>query len=508
MQDRKTRIVRKEQRKLGRLVGAVLLALLAAGRMSPSLSAEEMTEAVTEETPQDETPAGSGKNEAIPCIATVESYANVRKGPSEEAEVIGKIYRGGIGAVLESDPESGWILIRSGLVRGYVSAGCLAVGDEAEERIREGGTLTAQVLFAEINIYDEPDESANILTVAPESTFLEVLEETEAWTKVMTPYQISGWVMSDQIRKSVTYSTAETLEEEAQRLAQQETANSSAEEESALWKIAEEALQGTAPSKIAVMDAQVAQENAKKIFLEAGGTKEQAAAIEEEILNAPETEALTEGEESTFEALTEEETEREISENEAAYRRAVENTKQAQDAANAEDQEAQKKVDAAQDATITAQAAEKVAIEAARRAPRGAAGCDFATQRDHTMYFPPSLGEELVNYACQFVGNPYVWGGESLTNGCDCSGFTMLVYAKYGISLPHFAESQAAYGRAVSEDELEPGDLVFFERGGYIYHVAIYIGNGTIVHATNARNGICFTSLNYGTSRRLYRRLL
>jgi hypothetical protein len=106
---------------------------------------------------------------------------------------------------------------------------------------------------------------------------------------------------------------------------------------------------------------------------------------------------------------------------------------------------------------------------------------------------------DLVQYAKQFVGNPYVWGGTSLTNGADCSGFTMSIYKKYGVSLPHHAASQAQLGTKIEFSQLQPGDLVFYAKNGSINHVAIYIGNGQVVHASNPKTGIRISSLNYRT---------
>ncbi len=103
---------------------------------------------------------------------------------------------------------------------------------------------------------------------------------------------------------------------------------------------------------------------------------------------------------------------------------------------------------------------------------------------------------DLVSYACQFVGNPYVWGGTSLTHGADCSGFTLSIFAKYGIYLPHSSAAQANCGRRISASEAQPGDL-FFYGGGRISHVAIYIGNGQIVHASSQRTGIKISNAFY-----------
>lgn len=106
---------------------------------------------------------------------------------------------------------------------------------------------------------------------------------------------------------------------------------------------------------------------------------------------------------------------------------------------------------------------------------------------------------DLVQYALQFVGNPYVWGGTSLTRGVDCSGFTMQVYAKYGVYLPHSSRAQPGCGKRISASEAQPGDLFFYGSGGSINHVAIYIGGGQVVHASNHRDGIKISNAYYRT---------
>jgi cell wall-associated NlpC family hydrolase len=105
------------------------------------------------------------------------------------------------------------------------------------------------------------------------------------------------------------------------------------------------------------------------------------------------------------------------------------------------------------------------------------------------------MGVAVAQYALQFVGNPYVYGGTSLTNGADCSGFVMSVYANFGVSLPHSSASDRSQGYAVdSLDNAQPGDLIC-----YSGHVALYIGNGQIVHASNKRTGIIVSNANYRT---------
>lgn len=107
-----------------------------------------------------------------------------------------------------------------------------------------------------------------------------------------------------------------------------------------------------------------------------------------------------------------------------------------------------------------------------------------------------ALGIAIAQYAVQFVGNPYVWGGTSLTKGADCSGFVLSVYKHFGMKLTHSARAQARAGREISLSEIQPGDLVFYSHGdNTIQHVAIYIGDGKIVHAQNPKDGIGISSV-------------
>lgn len=104
---------------------------------------------------------------------------------------------------------------------------------------------------------------------------------------------------------------------------------------------------------------------------------------------------------------------------------------------------------------------------------------------------------DMVQYAKQFLGNPYVWGGTSLTKGTDCSGFTMGIYKHFGISLPHSSRAQAGYGTKVDLANAKPGDLVFYGSGSGINHVAMYIGNGQVIHASTKKTGIKISNVSY-----------
>ena len=108
-------------------------------------------------------------------------------------------------------------------------------------------------------------------------------------------------------------------------------------------------------------------------------------------------------------------------------------------------------------------------------------------------------GSAIASYALQFVGNPYVYGGSSLTHGTDCSGFTQAVFRKFGINLPRTSGSQSGVGKKISVSSARAGDLIFYAKNGRVNHVAICIGGGRVVHASNPTTGITTSNMNYRT---------
>lgn len=138
-------------------------------------------------------------------------------------------------------------------------------------------------------------------------------------------------------------------------------------------------------------------------------------------------------------------------------------------------------------------AADEAARKASQKSQKSSSGSGSSSEGSRS-YNPPSggNGQAVANFACQFIGNPYVYGGTSLTDGADCSGFVMSVYAQFGIGLPHSSSAMRSVGYEVSQDEMQPGDIVC-----YSGHVGIYVGNGTIVNASTAATGIKYTNAYY-----------
>lgn len=180
-------------------------------------------------------------------------------------------------------------------------------------------------------------------------------------------------------------------------------------------------------------------------------------------------------------------------------------------------EEEQAKIEEEERRAAEAREAERIAreakeAEAARKAAQSSKNNNSSSENtsNYQVSFNVSEGTDtssnsalrnaVVAYALQYVGNPYVYGGSSLTNGTDCSGFTMSVYANFGYGLPHSSASQSGCGTRVSLDSLLPGDLLFYTNGGSsIGHVALYIGNGQVVHASTPSTGIKISSANYRT---------
>lgn len=205
--------------------------------------------------------------------------------------------------------------------------------------------------------------------------------------------------------------------------------------------------------------------------------------IEEEEKKAAEEAARKAAEEAAKKAAAEE----------AAKKAQEEANKKAADEAAKKAAEASKKSSSASGSNTAASSGSSTSSKnntsgssssAATSKDNGSSSSSSSGSSGSSVSYNPT-GQSVVNYACQFVGNPYVWGGTSLTNGADCSGFIVSVYAKFGVSLPHSSGAMAGCGRGVSYSEAMPGDIIC-----YAGHVAIYMGGGQIVHASNAKDGI------------------
>ncbi len=334
-------------------------------------TAESDTELETESETETETQEDAQDFSGL-VIARVTNYVNVRSIPSEEGEIVGKLYDKSVGEFIEE--KDGWYKIVSGNCTGYVKGEYCVVGEEAEALAKEVGTTYAIVNTTTLKVRKEASTESAVLGLVPIEEELVVVEELDGWVKIAIE-EGDGYVSRDYVNLRTDFVHAESREEEEARLA----AEARAREEARAAAAATEASRAQQQAEVQVQKSE----------------------------------------------------------------------------------------------------ANQAAIDSARNIAAASVGSE--------------MGKSVIDYATQFVGNPYVWGGSSLTNGTDCSGFVMSVYSNFGVSLPHSSSALRSKGYDVGGlENAQPGDIVC-----YSGHVGLYVGNGQIVHASTSKTGIIVSSATY-----------
>ena len=384
-------------------------------------------------------------------------YVNVRTQPSTDSgEVIG-ILKNHDSAIIESVEDDGWYKIKSGDVEGYVAAWLIKTGDEAAAIAPTVAYNYAVNNAVSLNVRAQADEGSDVVTSLDEGAEAEIVADEGNWFKVALDSDTYGYVSKDYVEEKTAYPTAKTIDQ----MMSDTDAEKQAEEAADAASDSADASADQSGETAAPADASQTQETAAQT--DASQTQETAA--QTDASQTQETAAQTDASQT-------------------------QETAAQTDASQTQETAAQTEAPQTQETAAQTEAPQTQETAAQTEAPQTEASAPAAS----------ATGEAVVAYASQFVGNPYVWGGTSLTSGADCSGFTMAVFANFGVSLPHYAASQLSCGTQVSIDSLAPGDLVFFSStGGEIDHVAIYVGGGSIVHAANSKSGICYGSLNWMT---------
>lgn len=362
---------------------------------SYTITEEHIEENVTEESSSTETVETAAVEQvseyANVGISVANDYVNIRKEPSTESEILGKLYRGSAATLLE--PAGEWVKIKSGSVTGYINAEYLAIGFDAEELVDTYATKWAVVNTTTLKVREKPSTEAITLTLIPLGENYEVLKEKDGWVKILLDEgdgegtETKGWVSGEFVDIEVEFEEAISIEEEQEQLRREEEARRAEEER-----------------------LRQLEEERRKAQQQAAANKNNSSSSSSSSSNS--------------------------------------------------------------------------SSSSSSAADQPVASGD---------------GAAIAAYAQKFVGNPYVYGGTSLTNGADCSGFVQSVYAHFGISIPRTSRQQATAGKKVDMGSLQPGDLIFYTSGGTINHVSMYIGGGKVVHASNRREGIKISAYNYRT---------
>ena len=437
------------------------------------------------------------------AFAQCDEYINIRSGASTDSEVVGKVYNNGSVTILSQVGD--WYEVQSGNATGYVKTEYFATGAEADAIAEEVAYNVATVYPEALVVRAEASEDSEQIGMVYSTDELEVVEYEGDWMKVALGDGVYGYVSAYYVGYDTYYATAETLEEEQARLDQewldylaQQEAEQAAAEQAYLDAIAAE--QAAAEQAAADAAAQAQAEAQAVIDSQAQQTADAQAAAEQayqEYLDA----------QAAADAATQQADEQAVYDTAAQAQAEYQEYLNAQAAADAQaQQEANASAQAQADAEAAAQAAADAAAQAEADAAASAGTEDTSADSsgseesyEDTSSSSSTLGQEIVNFAVQFVGNPYVWGGTSLTNGADCSGFTQSVFANFGISIPRTAAAQSGSGTPVDLGSIQAGDLLFYSGGSGIGHVTIYMGNGQVVHASNSNTGIIISDYGYRT---------
>lgn len=411
-------------------------------------------------------------------FAQCAEFINVRSEASTDSEVTAKMYNNDSAVVISQVGD--WYEIQSGNAYGYVSTEYFATGDEAAAIAEQVAYNVAVVHPDELNVRSNPSEDGEVIDVAYSSEELEVVAYDNDWMKVALGDDVYGYVNAYYVEYKTYYPTAETLEEEAARLEAEEAVLEETEETE---EYTEEVYEET---EAVYTETEPVYTETEPVY-----TETEAPAETEPVYTETEAPAETEPVYTETEAPAEDYTD--------DYVEDVSDDVYYEDVSDADVY-----YDDAETEPVYSEEEEYVEeIETDYSAPE----TEYVeTEYVETEYVETEaasssgLGQEIVNYAAQFVGNPYVYGGTSLTEGADCSGFVQSVFANYGIYLSRVAADQAGNGTSVDLANIQPGDLLFYSSsGGGIDHVAIYAGNGAIVHAANSNTGIVWGDAYYST---------
>lgn len=418
-------------------------------------------------------------------IVEVTGYLNVRETASPDADVIGKLQDGGACEILDDSTEE-WYHISSGGIEGYISAEYVLTGEKAREKAMEEAALRATITADSLNIRKEPGTSAEVVGQVLKGERYLVKSQEDGWIQIS-----SGYISDDYATVAYGLNEARKLDMRSMVLNLYDNLGISSVD-SYLNIRSEPREDGDIIGKMTSKSAGEileTSEDGKWYKIKSGPVTGYVSA-----------DYILTGQAAKDEAL------------QVAELMAIVST----DRLNAREQPTQDskiwtQISNNERYPVTEQLDGWVGIEL--DTSTAYVSTDYVDVRyalPEAVKFSPldgnqSLRNKMVNYGLQFVGNRYVWGGNDPHTGADCSGFVKYVYSHVaGITLPRTSREQARQGTPIKSSQMRPGDLIFYANGGgTVNHVAMYIGNGQIVHAASRRSGIKISTWNYRTPYRI-----
>ena len=454
-------------------------------------------------------------------IAEVSGYLNVRKTPESFGEVVGKLPKGGACEILDTSTE-GWYKISSGGVTGYVSSQYVYTGDEAKKLAAENVAERAVIDADKLNVRSEPKADADVVDQVFKNERYDIKSQQDGWIQVS-----DGYISADYV--TVKYALDEAIKQDMRQTVLSLYDNLGVSNVSNYLNVRDnpDETKGKIIAKLPsnagcdILDTSTAGWLKIRSGNITGYVKSEyiltGQQAKDKALQVAKLMAIsnTDGVNVRTEPNTNSSIYTQISNSE---RFLVADQQDGWVKIEIDDQDAYlssdyvdvkygleeaikytpvvEVADTSNSKSNTKNSTGKSSSSSKSSGKKSSANDGAAGSKSGSV---SSKRAQIANYAVQFVGNRYVYGGTSLTNGTDCSGFTMSVMAKFGVSLPHNSGSQAGSGKSITSSQMRPGDLVFYSGSGGINHVALYIGNGQVCHASNAKSGIKISTWNYRT---------
>ena len=456
-------------------------------------------------------------------IAEVSGYLNVRKTPESFGEVVGKLPKGGACEILDTSTD-GWYKISSGGVTGYVSSQYVYTGDEAKKLAAENVAERAVIDADKLNVRSEPKADANVVEQVFKNERYDIKGQQDGWIQISSGYISADYVtvkyaldeaIKQDMRQTVLslydnlgvsnvsnyLNVRDNPDEKKGKIIAKLPSNAGCDildtSTSGWFRIRSGNITGYVKSEY-ILTGQQAKDKALQVAkLMAISNTDGVNVRTEPNTNSSIYTQISNSERFLVADQQDGWVKIEIDDQDAylssdyvdvkyGLEEAIKYTPvvEVADTSSKNDSKSNSK-------NNTKNNSGKKNSGKKNSANDGAAGSKSGSVS--------SKRAQIANYAVQFVGNRYVYGGTSLTNGTDCSGFTMSVMAKFGVSLPHNSGAQSGSGKSITSSQMRPGDLVFYSGSGGINHVALYIGNGQVCHASNARSGIKISTWNYRT---------
>ena len=392
-------------------------------------------------------------------LAYANDYENLYESPDTNSAVLGKLYKNSVAKVLETTTVNNdkWYKVSSGSLTAYIRAAQVLGKEELGLDDSEITHSFATIINTDnLRLRSKPDIDARTLTLLSEGATYSVIGEDGDFLKLQVDDDLVGYAFKDYMSVDTKFNEAISIEEENTMLAEKKQREKEAQE------------------AIAKLESDRAKESSAQLAKNSESVKET-------------TKKETEKKESTKkESKTEENTTKESSKKESTKKETETSTASTK-----------AKETTAQETKL----ADNTTVEKSKKETTKQETESEKSKKETKAATVPAGGDEreaIVAYAKQFLGNPYKYGGTSLTEGCDCSGFTMQVYSKFGYSIGRDSRTQSnASGSSIDAGSLKKGDLIFYASEDTINHVGIYIGDGKIIHSSNARTGITISPANY-----------